>query len=141
VASRAHYNAKSIPWESLRASTPHLTGLPEYAVSKLANVPHSAELARRLKGTDVRCYALHPGVIASDVWRTVPQPFRSVMRHFMKNVEQGADNAIYCATSPSVLGQSGLYFDGRRPKEPSSLAKDPELARALWERSEAWVSG
>jgi retinol dehydrogenase-12 len=141
VASRAHYNAKSIPWDALRSSTQSLVGLPEYAVSKLANVLHSAELARRLKGTEVRCYALHPGVIASDVWRTVPQPFRSVIRLFMKGVEEGADNSIYCASSPDVLDQSGLYFDGRKPKEPSALAKDLRLALELWERSEAWVAG
>jgi len=39
-------------------------------------VLHAQELGRRLSGTGVTTYALHPGTIASDVWRSVPWPIR-----------------------------------------------------------------
>ena len=45
--------------------------------SKLANVLHAQELRRRLEATGVTTYSLHPGVIASDIWRRVPWPVRS----------------------------------------------------------------
>jgi retinol dehydrogenase-12 len=140
VASKAHYQAKRIDWDALVRTTRTLTALPEYAVSKLANVLFSAELARRLSGSGVHTYALHPGVIASDVWRSVPQPFRYLMTLPMKSTEQGAATSIYLASSPTVAGDSGLYYDDCATREPSPLAQDGALARELWTRSEAWVA-
>lgn len=140
VSSRSHYDAPGIDFEAVRRPTKSVTGLPEYAVSKLANVLFTQELARRLDGTGVTTYALHPGVIASDVWRSVPWPFRQVMKLFMKSTEQGAKTTLHCATSPEVAGQSGLYYDDSRTKKPSAVAT-PELAAELWKRSEEWVTG
>ena len=51
----------------------------EYCVSKLANVLHAQELGRRLEGTGVTTYSLHPGTVASDVWREVPWPIRPLI--------------------------------------------------------------
>src|SRR5205807_4776147 len=48
VSSQAHYQARGIDYEAVRKSTPGITGLGEYAVSKLCNVLHAQELARRL---------------------------------------------------------------------------------------------
>jgi len=48
----------------------------EYSVSKLSNVLFTKELARRLEGTGITTYAVHPGVVATDVWRRVPAPVR-----------------------------------------------------------------
>ena len=73
VASTAHYRCESVrEWKYVRDATPSVTGLPEYSVSKLANVLFTRELSRRLEGSGVTTYALHPGVVASDVWRRVP---------------------------------------------------------------------
>src|SRR5262249_42016119 len=60
VASDAHYQAKGINFEALRSRTKGITGLPEYAVSKLCNVLFTAELGRRLAGAGVTTYSLHP---------------------------------------------------------------------------------
>lgn len=139
VASTMHYQAKGIDWDAVRRPMVSRLGLKEYAVSKLANVLHAQELARRLAGTNVTTYSLHPGVIASDVYREVPRPLRKVMTMFMKSTADGAKTSLYCATSPDVAGQSGLYYDDSKPKTPSSVAT-PELAAELWERSEAWVN-
>ncbi len=50
VASDAHYSARGIDFAALRRRARHVTGLPEYAVSKLCNVLFSQELARRTAG-------------------------------------------------------------------------------------------
>ncbi|HEX7479606.1 MAG TPA: SDR family NAD(P)-dependent oxidoreductase, partial [Polyangiales bacterium] len=90
VASQAHYRAKGIDWDAVRKPTRSITGVPEYGVSKLANVLFSAELGRRLQGSGVTTYSLHPGVVATDVWRSVPWPFRWLVTHNLLSPEQGA---------------------------------------------------
>jgi NAD(P)-dependent dehydrogenase (short-subunit alcohol dehydrogenase family) len=140
VASRAHYRAKGIDFEAVRRRTPSITGIREYGVSKLANVLFSAELARRLGGTGVTTYSLHPGVVASEVWRRVPQPLRWIMKRRMISPEEGARTTLHCATSSEVASESGLYYSKCRPKSPSALAGDVNLAGELWRRSEAWTA-
>ncbi len=140
VASKAHFDARAgIDFDAVRRSTPSLTGLPEYAVSKLANVLFSAELARRLAGTRVTTYALHPGVVATDVWRRIPLPVAWLMKRFMISAEKGAETTLYCATDPALAGASGRYYDDCREFRPSRVAQDPALARELWRRSAEMV--
>ncbi|MBL4633052.1 MAG: SDR family NAD(P)-dependent oxidoreductase [Kofleriaceae bacterium] len=140
VASRAHYDAKELRFDRLQQKTTSFTGMPEYRCSKLANVLFSAELARRLSDTEVNCYSLHPGVVASDIWHRVPLPFRGLMKLFMITVEEGAQTSIYCATSDKCQDESGLYYDSCRTKTPSKAGQDTALAAELWRRSEEWVS-
>lgn len=139
VSSRAHYRAPGIDWEAVRRPTRSMTGLPEYGVSKLANALFSAELGRRLAGTGVTTYALHPGVVASDVWRSVPAPLRGLIKLAMISTEDGAATSMYCATSPQAGQETGLYYDKCRVVTPSKVAQDGALAAELWRRSEDWV--
>lgn len=139
VASDSHYQAKGINFEALRHRTKGITGLPEYAVSKLCNVLHAAELGRRLAGTGVTAYSLHPGVVASQIWRRVPWPARQIVTRRMLTIEQGARTSLYCATSAEVAGETGKYYDSCKQTEPSRIAT-PELAARLWEYSEAWTA-
>jgi NAD(P)-dependent dehydrogenase (short-subunit alcohol dehydrogenase family) len=139
VASRAHYRAKALDFDAARRPTPSATGFYEYGVSKLANVLFSAELGRREKATGVHTYSLHPGVVASDLWRPVPAIVRWIPKLFMVSNEEGARTSLHCATSPEVADETGLYYDECKPRRPSRLARDEALAAELWQRSEAWV--
>ena len=139
VASDAHYQARGIDWEAVQRPARGITGLGEYAVSKLCNVLFSQELARRAAGTGVRSYALHPGVVASDMWRRVPWPVRPLVTRRMLSVTEGAATSLYCATSPEVAQDSGLFYDKCAQRAPSPVAT-PELAAGLWKRSEEWTA-
>ncbi len=139
VASRAHFRATGLDWDALRKRTRSLTGVNEYNNSKLANVLFSAELGRRLAGSGVSTYALHPGVVASDVWRSVPWPIRPLMKLSMITPEEGAKTTLYCATSADVATDTGLYYDKCKPRTPSTMARDTELAAQLWQRSAQWT--
>ena len=139
VASRAHMRVNGIDFDAVTAPTKTPTGFPEYCVSKLANVLHARELARRLEGTGVTVYALHPGVVASDVWRKVPAPFRWMIKRFMITNEEGAATSLYCATAPELVEVSGRYYDESREATPSKTAQDDALAAELWRRSVAWT--
>ena len=138
VASDAHFQATGIDFAALRRRTRAITGMPEYAVSKLCNVLFNQELARRTAGTGVTSYALHPGVVASDIWRRVPWPARPLITRRMLSVHEGAQTSIHCATSPAVAQDSGLYYASSRAVAPSALATQ-ELAERLWQQSEAWI--
>jgi retinol dehydrogenase 12 len=139
VASKSHYQAKGIDFDAVRRPTRSMTGLPEYAVSKLANVLFSQELARRVAGRGIHAYVLHPGVVASEIWRNVPWPLRFAMTRFMKSPEDGARTSVYCASSPEVAQDTGRYYSDCAEKEPN-VAATPELAAELWRRSEEWTA-
>ena len=138
VSSGSHRSATGIDFGAVRRKTASVSGMPEYGVSKLANVLFAKELARGKAGSGVLSAALHPGVVASDVWRSVPWPFRSLMKLFMLTNEQGAATSIHCATTSDL--EDGAYYDKSRPKHPSRTAQDEALAAELWQRSEEWVA-
>jgi retinol dehydrogenase-12 len=138
VASKAHYRTPGIDFSAQQGLTPSRTGLAEYGISKLANVLFSAELSRRLEGTGVTTYSLHPGVVATDVWRHVPGFLRGLIKLAMISPEQGARTSLRCATAPELARESGLYYDDCKVKEPSAVAQDRGLARELWTKSQAW---
>jgi retinol dehydrogenase 12 len=138
VASDAHYQAKGIDFGAVRRRTRSVTGFAEYAVSKLANVAFTQELARRLDGTGVTSYALHPGVVASDIWRRVPWPVRPLLTARMLTPEQGARTSLYCATSADVGGVSGRFYDDCAEREPSAVST-AELGAQLWQHSAEWT--
>jgi retinol dehydrogenase 12 len=140
VASDAHYQAKGIDFDRLRRRTRGITGMSEYAVSKLCNVLFSQELARRLDGSGVVSYALHPGVVASDIWRRVPAPVRPLVTRRMLTVEQGARTSLYCATAPESALRSGAYYENCAERQPSRVATR-ELGEELWRHSEIWTNG
>lgn len=141
VASKAHFSADGIDWDAVREPTKSLTGMDEYGVSKLANVLFTRELARRLEALDapVTTYSLHPGVVGSEIWRRIPWPFDWIAKRFMITEEEGAQTTLYCATSPDVADESGLYYDECTVYKPSKVARDDALATELWTRSAAWT--
>jgi retinol dehydrogenase 12 len=140
VASKAHYQARAIDWDVLNKPTRTVSGMREYAVSKLSNVLFTKELARRLEGTNVTTYAVHPGVVATDVWRRVPGPFRWVIKKFMITPEEGAQASLRCATAPELANETGRYYDvGGKETRPSKLADQAELAAQLWSKSAEWT--
>ncbi len=138
VSSDAHYRASGIDFEAVRQPTRSVTGMPEYAVSKLCNILFTEELARRLGGSGITTYALHPGVVASDIWRRVPWPVRPLMKMRMQSTGQGARTTLFCATSPDVAQATGRYYESSHERQPSQVATE-ELAKLLWERSAAWA--
>jgi retinol dehydrogenase-12 len=138
VASEGHYKAKGIDFEGVRRKTQTRTAFREYCVSKLANVLHAAELGRRLEGSGVTTYSLHPGAVATDVWRSVPWPIRPLLMRRMLSPQEGARTTLYCATAPELTAETGRYYDSCKRTEPSALVT-PELAAELWRHSTEWV--
>lgn len=117
-----------------------------YAQSKLANVLFSRELSKRLKGTGVTTYSLHPGVIYTDLIRhgvklnTMFYVFDKLqLRYLIKNPEDGAQTTLFCAIDESLAKETGKYYSDVAEKTPSKEAQDDEAAKTLWEISEKMV--
>jgi retinol dehydrogenase 12 len=141
VSSIGHMQVKRIDWTLLeRRTEPRKSGFADYAASKLMNILHAKELARRLTGTRVTTYALHPGGVKSNIWRALPAAAQWGIKLFLISNEEGAKTQLYCATAPELAAVSGRYYDKSREVPPSRLADDPALARELWTRTESAIA-
>lgn len=139
VASAAHYRAKKIDWSALQKTTKSVSGFPEYTVSKLANVLFTKELAKRLEGSGVTTYAVHPGGVATDVWRRIPQPFRWLMNRFLISPEEGAKSTLRAATDPTLATETGRYYTQDGSEKKASRVVTDDLASTLWTKSAEWT--
>lgn len=116
------------------------SSLQAYGQSKLANILHANELARRLKeeGVQITANSLHPGSITTNLLRhhSLINGFVHTLGKFvLKDVGQGAATSCYVALHPQVQGVSGKYFMDSNIAQPTSQAKDVELAKKLWDFS------
>lgn len=107
-----------------------------YAQSKLALIMFTYELARRLEGTQVTANAVHPGFVATDIYRDYGWPtklVRPIIRLIALSPEEGAQTSLYVASSPEVAGVSGQYFKEQVPAASTPASYDADAARRLWE--------
>jgi len=111
-----------------------------YGQSKLANILFAKQLAGRLPKPGQTAHALHPGVIATNLGRHFSplayQAFGILGAPFLKSVAQGAATQCFVATHALPGTLRGEFFADCNIAKPSRYARDPDLARRLWERSE-----
>ncbi|WP_406700420.1 SDR family oxidoreductase [Singulisphaera sp. Ch08] len=137
VASDAHRSARMIQFDDLEGRKRY-SGFRAYAQSKLANLLFTFELARKLEGTQVTANALHPGLVATNIFagNGIPGWFlRRGAALFAISPEKGAETSIYLGSSAEVSEVSGRYFYRQQPTRSSLASRDEEQARRLWDRS------
>ncbi|KAM7403793.1 hypothetical protein PAMA_004295 [Pampus argenteus] len=117
----------------------------KYCHSKLCNILFTYELAKRLQGTDVTCYSLHPGAIKTEIgrysgfwWRLFLAP---IIFLFFVDAESGAQTTLHCALEQNIEHLSGHYFTYCAPLlNIEAKARDDAAAKKLWELSESFCS-
>ena len=144
VASNAHRRAPAgIEFDNLSGARGY-SPMRAYGQSKLANILFTRELARRLGSGGQTANCLHPGVIATNLMRTVPLVGRVALSLaaplMLKTAAQGAATQCYLATSPAVASVTGAYYRDCNPAEPRPLARDDAMAARLWTTSEEIVA-
>jgi len=111
-----------------------------YCQSKLANVLFTKELQRRLSTTGVTAYALHPGVVLTEIGRHANSFLWSAVKLigplFLKTPCEGAQTTVYCAVQEDMEGLSGSYFVDCAVQGTTKKSNDEGLAKKLWELSE-----
>lgn len=130
-----------------------------YGQAKTANSLFAIGLEKRLAGRGIHAYAVHPGVIRTQLARHLSEEDLAALQsriesgdtQQMKSVEAGAATTIYAATAPELEGKGGLYLedcgiaeqipddDPTLPYGVRSFALDPAAAEKLWEVSEQMV--
>ena len=129
-----------------------------YGQSKSANALFAVELDRRGREYGIRGFAVHPGGILTDLVRHMTDDelgAYGIVREggtlrapaSYKTVEQGAATSVWCAISPALNGEGGVYCEdcdiaAEVPGDSTLLfgvrpwAIDPSIASALWDLSE-----
>ena len=109
-------------------------GMHAYTASKLAQILYTADLAERLGGCDVTVNALHPGIIATNIWTGEGLLMRAT-KPFMKYVcppaVRGAKNILHLALSPDLKGISGSVFSKKKQVSLKNSSKDEDLRKKL----------
>ncbi|XP_067867656.1 retinol dehydrogenase 12-like [Heterodontus francisci] len=133
VSSTAH-KMGSINFDDLNSEKSY-NSVKAYAQSKLANIMFTRELARKLQGTDVLVFTLHPGVVRTELSRHLNIAARvglAMLRPFTKSPSNGAETTIYCAVAHGLEQESGQYFSDCDRATCSRNAFDEEKVKELW---------
>lgn len=127
-----------------------------YGESKTANVLFAVALDARLKAHGVRTFAVHPGIIMTELGRHMSQEDMEQMMAMapkgedikFKSIPQGAATSVWAATSEDLAGRGGLYLEDCQIADPAvaggdggveSYALDADTAERLWALSEEMV--
>jgi NAD(P)-dependent dehydrogenase (short-subunit alcohol dehydrogenase family) len=111
------------PFDSMKA----------YAQSKACDRLLTWALVRRLEGSGVAANAMAPGLIVdTGLYRDAPREVMEQLRRRGggRTPADGADTAVWLASSPEVQGMSGKFFENR--KEIPCLFRNQANEERLW---------
>lgn len=143
LASIAHKSTRELDFDDINYEKKGYSGWDSYSRSKFCNILFTKELARRLEGTGITANAVHPGGVRTEIAEKDANWYTKlgwiVMKPFMITVEKGAETSIHLASSDKVEGESGGYWVRSKKEWSNRPSQDPELAKALWKKSEELV--
>ena len=137
TASSAHSFIKDMKWDDLQQKASFSVN-DAYTQSKLANILHARELARRVAPDGIRANAVHPGFVQSNFdshGGLIVKLMYIVGKPWSLTPKQGADTIVWLAKggAPDV---SGEYFVKRKIAKTTPAAQSEESAARLWRISE-----
>lgn len=124
-----------------------------YGESKTANILFTVALDKRLRERGVRAFAVHPGVIMTNLARHLQQADFELLnaktppgqKLEFKTVQQGAATTVWAATTAELEGRGGIYLENCQIARPAvaggdggieAYAVDAAAAERLWSLSE-----
>jgi NAD(P)-dependent dehydrogenase (short-subunit alcohol dehydrogenase family) len=128
--------ASDLDMDDLQFQRRPYEGMKAYAQSKACDRLLSWALARRLEGTRVTANAMAPGlVVDTGLYRNTPPDVMARLRQRGgRTPADGADTAVWLASSPEVEGVSGRLFENR--KEIPCSFRNQDLEERLWSTCE-----
>jgi NAD(P)-dependent dehydrogenase (short-subunit alcohol dehydrogenase family) len=148
LSSAGHF-ASGIIWDDPNFETNDYSKMDAYGQSKTANILFTVELERRYGDAGIHAWAVHPGMVMTDLARSFTKDdFGDLASRAKKsgmkmptlvNVDVGASTQVWACASAEALEKPGSYLADRAFTEPSDYANDPELAKRLWVLSERLV--
>ncbi len=118
VANVASAFASDLDLDDLQFERRAFDGMKVYAQTKACNRLWTWALARRLAGTHVTANAMTPGFVpGTELSRDMPPSIRAMFStRSGRTVAEGADTAVWLASSPDVDGITGQFFADRRER-------------------------
>ena len=140
VSSEAHRIAGPPEQDfSLRKSS---STVSSYAKVKLYNILFTNEIITNYASEGLSSYSLHPGAVRT-AFGSEASPWAKGLIAFTKlffiSPKAGAATTVFLATTPKENLKNGGYYKNKKLSSPSTLSKDPKLAKALWEFSLAEI--
>lgn len=144
VGSHAHRygDLRRAGLEAIARGTAWRRGFVAYGDSKLANILFTFESVRRWEDRGVTANTLHPGTLATRIWRGNRSPralLMRVTRSLLPRPEVGGRAVMRLVDDPARNDVTGRYFRLEDEERAQPQAYDANLARELWERSLAWT--
>jgi len=133
VSSEAHRSAR-LDFDDLQFQK-NYGAFSAYAKTKLCNLLMNLELSRRLERTQITTNALHPGVVATGIFREAPGWMRIPIMALAKGPQRGCKTMVYLSESDEVKDITGKYFIDNKEKAPAPAALDVQAAEKLWQIS------
>ncbi|XP_028931562.1 retinol dehydrogenase 12-like [Ornithorhynchus anatinus] len=132
VSSLAHIIGK-IRFHDLQGEKYYNHGLA-YCHSKLANILFTRELARRLQGTGVTTYSVHPGTVRSELIRhsLLMKLSWRLFSFFIRTPREGAQTSLHCALAEGLESLNGEHFSECSLAWVSTQGRNETTARRLW---------
>jgi NAD(P)-dependent dehydrogenase (short-subunit alcohol dehydrogenase family) len=133
--------ASDLDLDDLQFERRAFDGLKVYAQSKACNRLWTWALARRLAGTGVTANAMAPGFVpGTDLSRDMPPATRAMFStRGGRTAAEGADTAVWLASSPEVEGVTGKFFADRRERDCEF--RDAAREERLWSICERLAAG
>ena len=140
LSSAAHQFARKLDPKDLFPEKRGMARDP-YSESKLCNLLHAREMARRYGAAGIRAHAVHPGFVNSDFSRAshFPGAWQALFmltKPMQISPEKGARTVLVAALSDDGAWKNGLYWDREKPTQPTLPPKADDVARALWDQTE-----
>jgi len=134
-----------IPLDDLHWKKSTVGGITAYGYSKLAVVMFMRELGKRLRGSGVTTYSVHPGAVLTPLsshcnsqvtshWpKILIRAGWEFQRRVFKTPEEGVQTSLFCCVDESLSQETGKYYDNCAAAEPSPNALIDSDSRRLWE--------
>jgi NAD(P)-dependent dehydrogenase (short-subunit alcohol dehydrogenase family) len=114
-----------------------------YQQSKACNRLLTWALSRRLAAAGVTANAMAPGLVFTGLYRDTPPPLRLMLRIIAlfrgRSIPQGADTAVWLASSPELASVSGRFYELRQ--EQTCEFRDEATEERLWAACEKMAVG
>jgi len=108
-----------------------------YKYSKWLMSICSVKMAKKLQNSGISVFHLHPGAVATDVWRSLPSSLQWIIKGVMLTPEEGVLTTLYCTCAKGLEEHSGEYFDDCTIVR-STVTEDEALMERAWKQSLEW---
>ena len=167
LLSSAGHGMSDILWEDPNFATAEYSKMEAYGQSKTANILHAVELERRYGPRGIHSYAVHPGMVATDLGRHfTAEDFADIAARAaaaakaskssgtkkaagaskgsgggldLVTTEIGASTSVWAAISADLEGAGGVYLADCAITNAAPYAVDSDAAARLWALSEELV--